>query len=115
MALYAINVAPFALVLAAYALVAPGVGAAGLSMWLAFAVAALHRGAAVGEAGVLGVRDRLFQSHLAHAGYVRPRRTAVARFAGSGSNRALGSLSRRSDQPPNQPSANLLLPPPGPT
>ena len=41
-----------------YALVAPGAGAAGVTMWLAFGLGQVYIArAAVGEAGVLGVRD----------------------------------------------------------
>ena len=69
--LYLINGALFLLVLAAYATVAPGVGPAGSSMWMAFLV---------GQAYVLtrlfaklvfyASQTAYFQSQLAHADYV---------------------------------------------
>jgi hypothetical protein len=69
---YAMNVLAFAAVVALYGLVAPGVGAAGWRMWLAFAVGQLY---VLGRLWVKVVfwssATALFQSRLAHAGYIR--------------------------------------------
>jgi len=69
--LYLVNVLPIGLVLGAYALVSPGAGSTGVSMWT---------GMAIGQAYVLGrlwakllfwaSEAALFQQRLAHAGYV---------------------------------------------
>jgi hypothetical protein len=69
--LFTANFALFVAVIAIYALVAPGAGGAGASMWIGFAI---------GQAYVLGrlwvklvfwaSETALFQSRLAHAGYV---------------------------------------------
>ena len=70
-ALFLANFALFALVLAVYGLVAPGAWRAGPPMWIAFAIGQLY------IAGRLWVKlvfwaseTALFQSRLAHAGYV---------------------------------------------
>jgi len=70
-ALYLINLLLFLIVLAVYAMIAPGAGTGGLSVWT---------GLAVGQLYVLGrlwvkltfwaSETALFQSRLAHAGYV---------------------------------------------
>jgi hypothetical protein len=70
--LYVINVVFFAGVLAVYALVAPGVGAAGSAMWLAFATGQLYVIARlVVKLMFWSSETALFQHRLAHAGYVR--------------------------------------------
>ena len=69
--LYLVNVALFAAVLAAYALVAPGAGGAGWSMWLAFAIGQLYVLARLWVKLVFWASETaLFQGRLAHAGYV---------------------------------------------
>jgi hypothetical protein len=69
--LYVADILLFGAVLAAYALLAPGAGGAGLSMWLAFALGQCY---VVGRLWVKLVfwatETTLFQSRLAHAGYV---------------------------------------------
>ncbi|MQA28749.1 MAG: hypothetical protein GEU82_02770 [Luteitalea sp.] len=71
-ALYALNAAAFVGVLAVYRLIAPGVGTAGLSMWLAFGVGQLYVVARLWVKAVFWSSETaLFQSRLAHAGYVR--------------------------------------------
>jgi hypothetical protein len=70
--LYAINVLVFAGVLAGYAVVAPGVGAAGMSMWLAFGLGQFYVIARLWVKLLFWSSETaLFQSRLAHAGYVR--------------------------------------------
>jgi hypothetical protein len=73
-ALFALNFLAFAASMALYALVAPGAGSSTLTMWLAFAI---------GQAYILvrlwvklvfwASATALFQSRLAHAGYVSAR------------------------------------------
>jgi hypothetical protein len=70
-ALYLLNLTLLAAVLGAYALVAPGAGTTGWSMWAGFAIAQLYL------LGRLWVKllfwaseTALFQGRLAHAGYV---------------------------------------------
>jgi hypothetical protein len=71
-ALYTLNVVVFALVLAGYGLTAPGVGSAGRSMWLAFAIGQVYIAARLWVKLVFWASETaLFQSRLAHAGYVR--------------------------------------------
>src|SRR6185295_7292609 len=69
--LYLLNVVLFALVLAAYAIVAPGAGGAGWSMWLAFLIG---QGYVLARLWVKLVfwasATALFQGRLAHAGYL---------------------------------------------
>ena len=56
---------------ASYALIAPGAGGAGLSMWLALAVGQLYVVARLWVKLVFWASEiALFQSRLAHAGYV---------------------------------------------
>lgn len=69
--LFTANFALFAAVIALYALVAPGAGGAGASIWIGFAIAQLY---ILGRLWVKLVfwasETALFQSRLAHAGYV---------------------------------------------
>ncbi len=69
--LYALDVLLFAIVLAVYGLVAPGAGSAGWSIWLGFL---LGQGYVLARLWVKLVfwasETALFQSRLAHAGYV---------------------------------------------
>jgi hypothetical protein len=68
--LYAMNVAAFAVVIAAWALAAPGVGRAGPSMWLAFALGQAYVIARLFvKLHVLASQTALFQSSFAHARY----------------------------------------------
>jgi hypothetical protein len=86
--LYAINVISFGLVLAVYAALAPRAGGIGWTMWIGFAI---------GQAYVLGrlcvklifwaSETSLFQSRLAHAGYVA---AAAPRWPDSPTAEALG-------------------------
>ena len=69
--LFVLNLALFVLLLTAYAMIAPGAGRAGVVMWLGFGLGQLF------IAGRLWVKlvfwaseTALFQSRLAHAGYV---------------------------------------------
>jgi hypothetical protein len=69
--LYLANVVLFALVLAAYAFVAPGAGSAGWSMWLAFLIGQAYVLARLWVKLVFWASETaLFQGRLAHAGYV---------------------------------------------
>jgi len=69
--LFLLNFAMFAVVLAIYALVAPGADGAGLSMWIAFGIAQLYIAARLWVKLVFWASETaLFQSRLAHAGYV---------------------------------------------
>jgi hypothetical protein len=69
--LYLLDAGLFAIVLAIYALVAPGAGSAGPSMWLAFAIGQLYIVARLWVKLVFWASETaLFQSRLAHAGYV---------------------------------------------
>ena len=93
-ALYLLNLSLFVVVLAAYALVAPGAGATGWSMWAGFAVGQAY------VAGRLWIKllfwaseTALFQGRLAHAGYVArpaphwpesPSAEAIARSVATG-------------------------------
>jgi hypothetical protein len=67
---FAANFALFVLIIGIYALVAPGAGGAGVSMWLGFAISQLY---ILGRLWVKLVfwasETALFQSRLAHAGY----------------------------------------------
>ena len=70
-ALYLMNTALFALVLMLYALIAPGTGAAGASMWLGFAIGQAYVIARLWVKLIFWASETaLFQSRLAHAGYV---------------------------------------------
>jgi hypothetical protein len=69
--LYAADFILFLVVVALYAAVAPGAGGAGLSMWLAFIVGQLYVLARLWVKLVFWASEvALFQSRLAHAGYV---------------------------------------------
>ncbi len=70
-ALYLANVLLFVAALAIYALVAPGAGSTGLSMWVGFGVGQAYVLARLWVKLVFwGSEVALFQSRLAHAGYV---------------------------------------------
>ncbi len=73
-ALFLANFALFALVVGLYSVVAPGAGRAGIWMWIGFAVGQLY---VLGRLWVKLVfwasETALFQSQLAHAGYVARR------------------------------------------
>ena len=70
--LYSLNLALIVLVMALYALVAPGAGAVGWTMWAGFAVGQLYLVARVWAKLVTWASETaLFQSRLAHAGHVR--------------------------------------------
>jgi hypothetical protein len=69
--LYLVNFAAFLLVIALYALVAPGVGGSGVSMWIGFAVSQVYVLARLWVKLTFWASETsLFQSRLAHAGYV---------------------------------------------
>jgi hypothetical protein len=69
--LYLANVLLFAAALAVYALIAPGAGSTGPSMWIGFAVAQAYVLARLWVKLVFWASEvALFQSRLAHAGYV---------------------------------------------
>jgi hypothetical protein len=69
--LYAADFILFLVVVALYVAVAPGAGGAGLSMWLAFIVGQLYVLARLWVKLVFWASEvALFQSRLAHAGYV---------------------------------------------
>ena len=78
----------FGLFLAAvgmYAVIAPPVGGTGPSMWMAFAIGQFYRGgAAVGEAGVLGVRDGAVPEPAGARRLCQPSRAEVAGVARGG-------------------------------
>ena len=69
--LFAVNFALYVAIVAIYALVAPGAGGSGASLWIGFAVGQLY---ILGRLWVKLVfwasETALFQSRLAHAGYV---------------------------------------------
>jgi len=68
--LYALNALVFVLLLAAWAVVSPGVTGAGLSMWLAFLGGQLYILARLLlKLQFMASQTALFQSSLAHAGY----------------------------------------------
>ena len=70
-ALYVLDVLLFVIVLAIYAVVAPGAGPAGWSMWLAFGVGQGYVLARVWVKLVFWASETiLFQGRLAHAGYI---------------------------------------------
>jgi hypothetical protein len=69
--LYAADFILFLVVVALYAVVAPGAGGAGLSMWLTFALGQIYVLARLWVKLVFWASETaLFQSRLAHAGYV---------------------------------------------
>ncbi len=82
-ALFAANFALFVAVIGLYALVAPGAGGAGASMWIGFAIGQLY---ILGRLWVKLVfwasETALFQSRLAHAGYIARQQPSLARLAG---------------------------------
>jgi hypothetical protein len=70
---YLLDVIAFAGVLALYSVLAPGVGSAGMSIWFAFVVGQLYVAARLWVKLLFWASETaLFQSRLAHAGYVRP-------------------------------------------
>ncbi len=70
-ALYLANIVLLGLVIGAYALVAPGAGGTGVSMWAALLLGQLYIAARFGVKLTLWASAMsLFQSRLAHAGYV---------------------------------------------
>ena len=70
-ALYLLNVALFALTLAGYAAVAPSAGGIGWTMWVGFAIGQLYILARLCVKLIFWASETaLFQSRLAHAGYV---------------------------------------------
>jgi hypothetical protein len=69
--LFLVNFALFAAVILVYALVAPGSGGAGVSMWIGFAIGQLYVIARLWVKLVFWASETaLFQNRLAHAGYV---------------------------------------------
>jgi len=69
--LFALTFAMFAAVLGLYALVAPGAGGGGPSIWIAFAIGQLYIAARLWVKLVFWASETvLFQNRLAHAGYV---------------------------------------------
>jgi hypothetical protein len=71
LALYAINMLAFLIVIALYSAVAPGAGGVGLSMWIALAIGQLYMLARLWVKLVFWASETaLFQSRFAHAGYV---------------------------------------------
>ena len=69
--LYLLNVALFALTLAAYAAVAPSAGGIGWTMWIGFAIGQCYILARLCVKLIFWASETaLFQSRLAHAGYV---------------------------------------------
>ena len=72
LSVYALNVVMFGSVLAAYALAAPGAGAAGASMWVAFTIGQIYVIARLWVKLLFWASETaFFQDRLAHAGYVR--------------------------------------------
>ena len=75
--LYLLNVIGFAVIVGVYAVVAPGAGHSGLTMWLAFAIGQIYILARLWLRLVFwSSATALFQSRLAHAGYVAAREPA---------------------------------------
>ena len=69
--LFAMNLTVFALVLALYALVAPGAGGGGVSVWIGLAIGQIYIVARLWVKLVFWASETaLYQSRLAHAGYV---------------------------------------------
>ena len=59
------------MIVTAYGLIAPGVGGSGVTMWIAFAIGQLFVLARLGLKLLFWASETaLFQSQLAHAGYV---------------------------------------------
>ena len=70
LALYALNAVVFALLLAVWAVVAPGAGGAGLSVWLAFAGTQVYIVLRLAmKLQFMASQTALFQRRLAHAAY----------------------------------------------
>ncbi|HEY6359569.1 MAG TPA: hypothetical protein VIX63_00625, partial [Vicinamibacterales bacterium] len=68
--LYALNAAVFVLALAVWAVLAPGAGGAGLSVWLAFAATQMYVVARLAmKLQFMASQTALFQGRLAHAAY----------------------------------------------
>src|SRR5262249_10906664 len=68
---YLLNFLVFVSTVAAYGVAAPGAGNSGLTMWLGFAIAQLYVAARLWIKLVFWASETsLFQSRLAHAGYV---------------------------------------------
>jgi len=68
--LYLLNAAAFVALIAAWAIVAPGAGGAGASMWIGFAVAQLYLAARLFlKLTFVASQTALFQASLAHATY----------------------------------------------
>jgi hypothetical protein len=71
LALYALNAFGFVLLLAFWAVIAPGAGGAGLPMWLAFAVTQMYIIVRLAmKLQFMASETALFQGRLAHAAYV---------------------------------------------
>jgi hypothetical protein len=71
LALYGMNAGLFAVILVAYDVVAPGAGGTGWTMWAGFTIAQLYIVARLALKLVFwGSETALFQSRLAHAGYI---------------------------------------------
>jgi len=69
--LYAMNAALFVIVVAIYAIVAPGAGSAGASMWIGLAVSQIYIAARLWVKLVFWASEvALFQQRFAHAGYI---------------------------------------------
>jgi len=69
--LYLLNVLLFLIALAVYAIIAPGAGRTGITMWIGFLVSQLYILARLWVKLVFwGTEVALFQARLAHAGYV---------------------------------------------
>jgi len=69
--LFLFDVLLFVVVVAAYALIAPGAGGAGATLWLGFAIGQLYIVARLAvKLAFWSSETALFQSRLAHAGYV---------------------------------------------
>jgi hypothetical protein len=70
-ALFATNFALFALAVGIYALIAPGAGGSGVSLWIGLAIGQLYVAARLWVKLVFWASEiALFQGRLAHAGYV---------------------------------------------
>jgi hypothetical protein len=70
-ALYAMNFALFVIVVVIYAIVAPGAGSVGVSMWVGLAVSEIYIAARLWVKLVFWASEvALFQQRFAHAGYV---------------------------------------------
>ena len=71
MGLFAANFVMFAVAVAIYALVAPGARGGGLSVWIGFAIGQAYVAARLWVKLLFWASETaLFQSRLAHAGYV---------------------------------------------